>query len=83
MENNLKKGENWIKKAYEATPKGEITTKVERVLKACEISKRTFYRWMASGEIPKFRDENTLCEIFNLDPTTKQPLKTLLTPTPQ
>ena len=72
--NTVKTHENWLQKAYNNTPAGELIKKRDAVCLQCECSKKTFYRWKQSGFVPSRRDLKIICEVFNLDLMTRKPL---------
>ncbi|MDF2449433.1 MAG: hypothetical protein K0R26_1937 [Bacteroidota bacterium] len=67
-----KKRENWLQAAFNNCKKGEVNAKIAIILDKCEISLNTFYRWKASGFVPKQRDVLIICEILNINPETKK-----------
>lgn len=62
MSNNTT--QNWLKRLYEATPKGEIAQKTQQAINSCGISERTFYRYVQTGHVPNVLIENKLKQIF-------------------
>lgn len=73
----VKKHQNWFQTAYNNTPAGELISKRDQVCERCECSKKTFYRWKESGFVPSKRDLAIICEVFNLDVTTKKPIENI------
>lgn len=59
--------ENWLQKAFNAIPKGEVKQKLEAICDACGCSVPSFYRWKGSGRVPNKAQRDRICEILNIN----------------
>lgn len=72
-ENNSTPIENWLQKAFNLVPKGEVKNKITDICEACGCTNISFYRWKRTGRVPNKMQRDKICEILNFD------LKTLKT----
>lgn len=49
----VKKSQNVLLTAYNATPKGECSSKLIEIAEKCEVDTRTVRRWIKEGKTPK------------------------------
>lgn len=58
------KTQNWFQTAFNQVPKGQVNSKIEEILTACNISQATFYNWKKSGEVPNEITKNAILGIL-------------------
>lgn len=61
--------ENWLQRSFNALPKGEVKSKVNKICVECGCSLQSFYRWKASGRVPNKAQRDKICEILGIDLT--------------
>lgn len=59
--------ENWLQRAFNTLPKGDVKNKLEQICTDCGCSLQSFYRWKASGRVPNKAQRDKICEILNIN----------------
>lgn len=64
----VKKSQNLLLTAYNATPKGECNNKLIAIAEECEVDTRTVRRWIKEGRTPKKWMYLIMAEIMGIIP---------------